>query len=226
MASNNNTVVISFSIALFLLLILLLLITYSSKCQIDNVENFFSGPVDQNIQADQQVVQLPSVATTAQNSPGFSAEPAAGFYDEEEGVTASDPEAVVFDTVAEEEQVENVLEPSAPLGGIAQGIIEEEALNSNCYPRDRLTSDDLLPQGANSKWATVNPSGAGEITDQNFLQAGYHIGVNTVGQTLRNANLQLRHEPPNPQIPVSPWGISTIEPEGRMNGLLDIGTVP
>lgn len=227
MASNNNTVVISFSIALFLLLILLLLITYSSKCQIDNVENFFSDPVNQNIQADQHIVQVPSVATTAQNSSVFSAEAASGLYDED-GVNASDPVANLYDTVADEEpeQVQNVLEPSAPLGGIAQGIIAEESLNSNCYPRDRLTSDDLLPQGANSKWAEVNPTGAGEITDQNFLQAGYHIGVNTVGQTLRNANLQLRHEPPNPQIPVSPWGISTIEPDSRMNGLLDIGTVP
>ena len=35
--------------------------------------------------------------------------------------------------------------------------------------------------------------------------------VNTVGQTLRNANRQLRSEPPNPQVKVSPWLQTTIE---------------
>ena len=65
----------------------------------------------------------------------------------------------------------------------------------------------------NSKWAQVNPVGQGELGDQNFLNAGYHVGVNTVGQTLRNANLQIRSEPPNPQLKVSPWLQSTIEPD-------------
>jgi hypothetical protein len=38
--------------------------------------------------------------------------------------------------------------------------------------------------------------------------------------------LQLRYEPPNPQIPVSPWQISTIEPDSRSHGLMDIGSSP
>jgi len=38
-------------------------------------------------------------------------------------------------------------------------------------------------------------------------------GVNTVGQSLQNANRQLRSEPPNPQVKVSPWLQSTIEPD-------------
>ena len=37
--------------------------------------------------------------------------------------------------------------------------------------------------------------------------------MNTVGQTLRNANYQLRSEPPNPQVKVSPWQQTTIEPD-------------
>ena len=47
----------------------------------------------------------------------------------------------------------------------------------------------------------------------NFLDAGFHVGVNTVGQSLRNANLQLRSEPPNPQVAVSPWSNTTIGPD-------------
>lgn len=83
-----------------------------------------------------------------------------------------------------------------------------------CFPRDRLTAEDLLPKdAANSKWAQMNPAGQGDVRDQNFLTAGYHVGVNTVGQTRRNANYQLRSDPPNPQAPVSPWNISTIEPD-------------
>jgi hypothetical protein len=86
-------------------------------------------------------------------------------------------------------------------------------LPSECYPKDVLTSADLLPRDANSLHAQVVPSGQGALTDQNFLTAGYHIGINTVGQSLRNANRQLRSEPPNPQVRVSPWNQTTIEPD-------------
>lgn len=86
-------------------------------------------------------------------------------------------------------------------------------LPSECYPKDVLSSADLLPRDANSLWAQVNPSGQGSLADQNFLTAGFHIGINTVGQTLRNANRQLRSEPLNPQVKVSPWMQTTIEPD-------------
>ena len=86
-------------------------------------------------------------------------------------------------------------------------------LPSECYPKDVLNSADLLPRDANSLWAQVAPNGQGALSDQNFLTAGYHIGINTVGQTLRNANRQLRSEPPNPQVKVSPWNQTTIEPD-------------
>ena len=47
----------------------------------------------------------------------------------------------------------------------------------------------------------------------NLLDAGSHIGINSVGQSLRNANRQLRSEPPNPQVNVSPWMNTTISPD-------------
>jgi hypothetical protein len=82
-----------------------------------------------------------------------------------------------------------------------------------CYPREQINPMDLLPNDPNSQWAQVNPQGAGDIQGKNFLSAGALIGINTIGQSLRNANLQLRAEPPNPQTQVSPWQISTIEPD-------------
>lgn len=106
------------------------------------------------------------------------------------------------------------------------GDYQTQTAGSTCAAKDRLTSADLLPRDANSKWAQLNPQCAGDVQDQNYLTAGYHIGINTVGQSMRNANLQLRYEPPNPQIAVSPWQISTIAPDSRISGLLDIGSPP
>ena len=83
-------------------------------------------------------------------------------------------------------------------------------------------SDSLLPKDNNSQWAELNPSGKGELANINLLKAGYHIGIDTIGQSLRNANLQLRSEPPNPQINVGPWNQSTITPD-FMRVPLEIG---
>jgi len=88
-----------------------------------------------------------------------------------------------------------------------------EERNHTSFPKEQLKAEELLPQDNYSLWAQVNPSGEGSLKDRNFLQSGYHIGINTVGQTLRNANLQLRSEPPCPQIKVSPWLQSSIEPD-------------
>ena len=88
---------------------------------------------------------------------------------------------------------------------------ERNGRPADCFPKDQLTPGELLPGDANSKWSESVPTGQGDLSDQNFLTAGYHVGVNTVGQTLRNANRQIRSEPPNPQVKVSPWLQTTIE---------------
>lgn len=88
---------------------------------------------------------------------------------------------------------------------------EDSSQPKDCFPKDQLTPGELLPSGDSSKWSASVPTGQGELGDQNFLTAGYHVGVNTVGQTLRNANRQIRSEPSNPQLKVSPWLQSTIE---------------
>jgi hypothetical protein len=84
---------------------------------------------------------------------------------------------------------------------------------AGCYPRDQLTPSELLPKDMNSIWAEQNPMGPGSLKGKNFLSAGALIGVNTVGQSLRNANLQIRSEPPNPQVPVSIFLQTTIGPD-------------
>lgn len=84
--------------------------------------------------------------------------------------------------------------------------------DSGCFPRDGNTAADLLPEGAASQWASKNPNGSGSVSDAQFLTAGWHVGV--VTNPLRNANLQIRSEPPNPILKgVSIWNQSTIEPD-------------
>ena len=84
---------------------------------------------------------------------------------------------------------------------------------AGCYPRDQLTATELLPKDGNSVWAQQNPLGPGSLKGKNFLSAGALVGINTVGQSMKNANLQLRSEPPNPQVPISVFNNSTIEPD-------------
>ncbi len=88
---------------------------------------------------------------------------------------------------------------------------ETQQYPNDCFPKDKLTAEDLLPKDAvDNTWAKVNVAGQGDVKDQNFLNAGYLYGINTQGSSLRNANLQLRSEPPNKQDVVSPWLNSTI----------------
>jgi len=84
---------------------------------------------------------------------------------------------------------------------------------AGCYPRDQLSATELLPKDGSSVWAQQNPLGPGSLKGKNFLSAGALIGINTVGQSMKNANLQLRSEPPNPQVPISIFNNSTIEPD-------------
>jgi len=77
---------------------------------------------------------------------------------------------------------------------------------------------DLLPKDQNTEWAALNPVNNANPAIPDLLQAGYHIGLDTIGQTLRNPNYQLRSDPIIPKAQVGPWNMSTIEP--------DLGRVP
>ena len=93
---------------------------------------------------------------------------------------------------------------------------------SSCQQRPSSNPGDLLPKDNNTQFAKLNPMGSGDLEAVKLLKAGYHAGINTVGSSLRNANLQVRSEPPNPQTPVSPWLNTTIEPD-LMRTPLELG---
>ena len=87
---------------------------------------------------------------------------------------------------------------------------------------DNATMEDpskLLPADTNNKWGYMNPTGTGQLQGITLMKAGSQIGINTVGSSLRNANLQVRSEPPNPQLNVGPWNHSTIDPDNMRTPL-------
>ena len=80
--------------------------------------------------------------------------------------------------------------------------------DENQLPYAKLNHDNMK----NIKNITPNsPVDSGK--DQYFFTN--RISFNTINQPVRNANLQLRSEPLNPQVVVSPWLQSTIEPEAN-----------
>ena len=92
--------------------------------------------------------------------------------------------------------------------------VNESSINSEVTGSN---PEELLPADQNNEWSKLNPVGTGDLNNVNLLKAGYHTGIDTVGSSLRNANLQIRSEHPNPTNNVSPWMNTTIEPEtGRV----------
>ena len=90
---------------------------------------------------------------------------------------------------------------------------EKKSSPSGYSVKEVATPKDLLPSDENSQWAALNPSTAnkGDMVLPDLLKAGQHIGVDTVGQSLRNANLQLRSDPVITKADAGPWNQSTIE---------------
>jgi hypothetical protein len=89
------------------------------------------------------------------------------------------------------------------------GIASQTPQNS-CNTQPALNPSDLLPNDKNSEWANINPA-SNDLKNLNLLNPNQLIGINTVGSSLRNANLQIRSEPAIPKVNVGPWNSSTIE---------------
>ena len=97
---------------------------------------------------------------------------------------------------------------------------------SDGYNRIATNSpSELLPKDKNSPLATVSGDEKGDVFIPSLLDAGYMIGLDTIGSTLKNPNLQIRSEPIIPKTNVSPWNQSSYENDlGRVP--LEIGNGP
>ena len=80
-------------------------------------------------------------------------------------------------------------------------------------PRPVLASGDLLPKDENKDWFQVPNSKFNLMQAIDLEVPEIKIGIDTVGQSRKNATYDLRAAPPNPKFVVSPWSNSTIEPD-------------
>ena len=109
--------------------------------------------------------------------------------------------------------------------GANGAVTDTYGLPPSCAKQQVVDPSDLLPKGGNNEFSKLNPMGAGDLKNVSLLKAGHHIGINTVGQSLRNANQQIRSDPPVPQVNVGPWHNTTIEPD-TMRVPLELGSAP
>jgi hypothetical protein len=95
----------------------------------------------------------------------------------------------------------NIMIPSV---GVPDGAAPVQG-GSGYTALDTANPADLLPNDVNNAWSKLNPTAQGDIRNPDLLQAGYLIGLDTIGQTLRIPNYQLRADPIIPKQNVGPW---------------------
>ena len=96
---------------------------------------------------------------------------------------------------------------------------DEVPINKNNL--SQYDSKDFLPKEINSEWFDTDFSQAKHnINDDKLINTErYVIGVNTVGQSLKNASYDIRGTIANPKFTVSPWNNSTFEPDYNIRPL-------
>jgi hypothetical protein len=113
-----------------------------------------------------------------------------------------------------------------PVGGANGRGSVPSTDNANCYTRDGLNPQDLLPQPSvqAAQFLASNPPTSGKPENRNLLDAGFHIGIDTVCQSNKNPNLQLRSDPPIPRTgPMPVFNASTIPAIQTNRRVLEIG---
>jgi hypothetical protein len=107
---------------------------------------------------------------------------------------------------------------------VEPGPQDKIIMGDNCMQGAQFLSSNLLPKAdPNAKgWADFapNPALQGQTL---FLEPEKAIGVDTISNHLRNASYDLRKEPANPTVPVSPWINTTIGPDLARKPLEECG---
>lgn len=96
------------------------------------------------------------------------------------------------------------------------GLSSGKKPGNTCNNQPMMDPKELLPADKNNEWSNVMPNH--DLKNIHMINAGHHVGINTVGSSLRNANLQVRSEPVIPQVKVGPWNNTTIEPDNMRRG--------
>ena len=100
------------------------------------------------------------------------------------------------------------------------GLTSGTPPNNTCNNKPVMDPKQLLPSDNNNEWSNIMPNN--DLKNVGMLNAGHHVGMNTVGSSLRNPNLQLRSEPTIPQSNIGPWNNTTMEAD-TLRRPLEIG---
>jgi hypothetical protein len=109
---------------------------------------------------------------------------------------------------------------TAFIGAIAPGT----AIDEIDFTKNNVTeydSSQFLPKEVNDEWFETDFTQAKyNLNDDKLINTNrYIIGVNTVGQSLKNPSYDIRGTIPNPKYTVSPWMNSTYEPDTNIKPL-------
>ena len=98
---------------------------------------------------------------------------------------------------------------------------ETNAVNFNKDYLKKYDSKSYLPQEVNDEWFDTDFSQAKKNVkgDKLINTDKYIVGVDTVGQSLKNASYDIRGTIANPKFNVSPWLNSTYEPDYNIKPL-------
>ena len=90
--------------------------------------------------------------------------------------------------------------------------------------RNRLADEDIfnvenyLPQEHSKDWFEVMPDPV-SVKNRHLINISRPVGINTIGNSLKNPSYDIRGTPPNPKFVASPWLQSSIEPDIGSGGL-------
>jgi hypothetical protein len=98
---------------------------------------------------------------------------------------------------------------------------QADSVDINKNNVSNYNAKDFLPNEINNEWFDTDFSQAKfNINDDKLINTDrYVIGINTVGQSLKNASYDIRGTIPNPKMTVSPWNNSTYEPDFNIKPL-------
>lgn len=103
-------------------------------------------------------------------------------------------------------------------------VPENTAVDQVDFNRNNVTEYDsaqYLPKEVNDEWFDTDFTKAKyNLNDDKMINTNrYMIGVNTVGQSLKNPAYDIRGTIPNPKYTISPWNNSTYEPDNNLKPL-------
>jgi hypothetical protein len=113
--------------------------------------------------------------------------------------------------------------------GLFDGFNSKQPAYASVTP-ESAPLDNLTPvESAGSAPSTTSPQDLlpkkvgvdvnADLKNINLLNAGANYGINTVGSSLRNPNLQLRSEPIIQKTATGPWNNTTIDPDTTRRAL-------